>query len=339
MHKLTSLELSEQFGDDYIVDKNIVKIVQSLIDVYNKTCKLEEEYDEVNICRFRTKDEKITYVPFGYNNGVEDAKYDKCDATETGEFIGKIDKNELFRIIIANCPQGLMKVMRITTNALQLKSIINQRAHHKLAEWREFCQWAKNLYFWRYLGMYVPDKDNRSTEDDRMDVFDNLFSLWLQNVRYCKITESNDKARTYVPVEKDDPNSCELKPMLVTAYKDCIYFDRGFMYANEIYSNHAVISLMSYDIMKCQRIIDELTDKLDARNQEVTKLKTFITDFIVDNKTDKPTKKLPKLDVEPGITLFTDKSSNTKRECNRMWLSEDRSKCHTGHIKLDLLDD
>jgi uncharacterized Zn finger protein len=54
-------------------------------------------------------------------------------------------KKELFNEIIANTPTGLMLTARMTTNYLQLKSIINQRSNHKMQEWKYLCDWFKTL--------------------------------------------------------------------------------------------------------------------------------------------------------------------------------------------------
>ena len=54
-------------------------------------------------------------------------------------------KKELFNEIIANTPAGLMLTARMTTNYLQLKSIINQRSNHKMQEWKHLCDWFKTL--------------------------------------------------------------------------------------------------------------------------------------------------------------------------------------------------
>lgn len=309
MHKLTSLKLSEHFDTyTYDIDQNIVKIVQSMIDAYNEAGKLEEMYDNVNISRYRAEDGKITYVPYGYNdNDNNDAKYDTCDSDEddmceNGEFIGNVNRNELFKSIIANCPQGLMKVMRVTTNALQLKSIINQRSHHKLTEWREFCKWAKELYFWRYLGMYLPADSSKSVVDEKMDTFDNLFSLWLQNERYCKVVELENGKETFVAAQKDEPNKYELNDMLRTAYKKCAMFDRGYMYVDDIFNKHTMLTLMGNNVISLARNVDELVGEINARNQDVTKLRTFITDFIIGNKTaEEVMKSLAELDGEKSF--------------------------------------
>lgn len=56
-----------------------------------------------------------------------------------------LDKKELFNHIIANTPCGLMLTARMTTNYLQLKSIVNQRSNHKMQEWRLLCDYFKTL--------------------------------------------------------------------------------------------------------------------------------------------------------------------------------------------------
>lgn len=56
-----------------------------------------------------------------------------------------LGKKELFNHIIANTPSGLMLTARMTTNYLQLKSIVNQRSNHKMQEWRLLCDYFKTL--------------------------------------------------------------------------------------------------------------------------------------------------------------------------------------------------
>lgn len=58
----------------------------------------------------------------------------------------KEEAHKLFRKIIANCPMGLNLTCGITTNYLQLKSMYNQRQHHKLEEWsKDFTTWVEQL--------------------------------------------------------------------------------------------------------------------------------------------------------------------------------------------------
>ena len=56
-----------------------------------------------------------------------------------------LGKKELFNMIIANTPSGIMLTARMTTNYLQLKSIVNQRSNHKMQEWRLLCDYFKTL--------------------------------------------------------------------------------------------------------------------------------------------------------------------------------------------------
>lgn len=55
------------------------------------------------------------------------------------------NKEDVFNMIIANTPSGLMLTARMTTNYLQLKSIVNQRSNHKMQEWRLLCDYFKTL--------------------------------------------------------------------------------------------------------------------------------------------------------------------------------------------------
>lgn len=59
--------------------------------------------------------------------------------------IVKMTREELFNCIIANTPSGIMLTARMTTNYLQLKSMVNQRENHKMQEWRYLCEWFKGL--------------------------------------------------------------------------------------------------------------------------------------------------------------------------------------------------
>ena len=55
------------------------------------------------------------------------------------------NKEDVFNMIIANTPSGIMLTARMTTNYLQLKSIVGQRSTHKLQEWRLLCDYFKTL--------------------------------------------------------------------------------------------------------------------------------------------------------------------------------------------------
>ena len=58
---------------------------------------------------------------------------------------------ENYMTLISNCPLGLEKIMRISTNYLQLVNIFNQRHNHKLKEWHIFCDWILELPYFKEL--------------------------------------------------------------------------------------------------------------------------------------------------------------------------------------------
>lgn len=47
--------------------------------------------------------------------------------------------------ILYNIPSGLELTARMTTNYRQLKTIYSQRKHHRLPEWKQFCEWIETL--------------------------------------------------------------------------------------------------------------------------------------------------------------------------------------------------
>ena len=59
---------------------------------------------------------------------------------------------ENFMLLVSNCPQGIELFMRISTNYLQLKTIVRQRANHKLREdWGAFIDFARTLPYAKEL--------------------------------------------------------------------------------------------------------------------------------------------------------------------------------------------
>lgn len=53
--------------------------------------------------------------------------------------------DEKFYSVIYSIPSGLRLTARMTTNYAQLKTIYYQRRHHRLPEWKTFCEWIKTL--------------------------------------------------------------------------------------------------------------------------------------------------------------------------------------------------
>jgi hypothetical protein len=88
-----------------------------------------------------TKD-TFEYSITGINNLIEEYSENKSP--------------EVFNQIVSNLPSGYMKWMGISTNYLQLKTIYNQRRHHKLTEWQEFCDFIETLP----MGNLITGKSN-----------------------------------------------------------------------------------------------------------------------------------------------------------------------------------
>lgn len=55
------------------------------------------------------------------------------------------NKQQLFQMIMSNCPMGYQLWQPISTNYMSLKTMYLQRRHHKLEEWQDFCDWIETL--------------------------------------------------------------------------------------------------------------------------------------------------------------------------------------------------
>lgn len=60
-------------------------------------------------------------------------------------------KNKAWRKLVASLPCGFVLGATMTTNYRQLKTIYNQRKHHKLDEWHQFCKWCEELPYFKEL--------------------------------------------------------------------------------------------------------------------------------------------------------------------------------------------
>ena len=58
---------------------------------------------------------------------------------------GTPEKALKWRTIVATLPSGFCLGATMTTNYQQLKTMYNQRRHHKLKEWFEFAKWCEEL--------------------------------------------------------------------------------------------------------------------------------------------------------------------------------------------------
>lgn len=63
---------------------------------------------------------------------------------------------ELYLKILYSNPCGMFLTARMTTNYQQLKTIYQQRRHHRLPEWQWFCDWCETLP--RFLELTKIDK-------------------------------------------------------------------------------------------------------------------------------------------------------------------------------------
>ena len=83
-----------------------------------------------------------------YNEYVDDDIIKRVQeyAKQFNECTDEKKKYELFMKMQSNNPLGYELTMSVTTNYLQLKTMYNQRKHHRLKEdWGAFCDWCDTL--------------------------------------------------------------------------------------------------------------------------------------------------------------------------------------------------
>lgn len=105
MHRILKLDLDKQCNP--LVAQSVIDNLKELIDIYN-------DYDNLDM---QLRDGRTV----------------------------NLDKKGIFQAIVANIPSGLRLTARMTTNYLQLKTIVAQRRHHKMAEWHIFCDVIREL--------------------------------------------------------------------------------------------------------------------------------------------------------------------------------------------------
>lgn len=111
MHRLAKFNIKEQCVED--TDYIILSRYQEMLDEYNNF----------------NEDNKKMYGVDNYNEL----------------------KNKLWRRLVVSLPCGFVLGATMTTNYRQLKTIYNQRKHHKLKEWHEFCSWCETLPYFKEL--------------------------------------------------------------------------------------------------------------------------------------------------------------------------------------------
>lgn len=111
MHMITKFDVKSQCNR--YVDPRIIDIVQEKINEYNRLSAL--------------------------NLKSEASK-------ERREIL-----NELYLEILYNVPSGFELTAGMTTNYQQLKTIYQQRRHHRLPDWQMFCDWCLTLPLFKEL--------------------------------------------------------------------------------------------------------------------------------------------------------------------------------------------
>lgn len=59
--------------------------------------------------------------------------------------------NRLYLELLYSNPAGFRLTAKMTTNYRQLKTIYNQRRHHRLPEWQIFCDWIEMLPYAEFI--------------------------------------------------------------------------------------------------------------------------------------------------------------------------------------------
>ena len=111
MHKIAKFNLKEQCNR--YVDRRIIDIVQEKINEYNRLQSLN------------------------LSQGVSKERQKML--------------NELYLEILYNVPAGFELTAGMTTNYQQLKTIYQQRRHHRLKDWEVFCDWCETLPLFKEL--------------------------------------------------------------------------------------------------------------------------------------------------------------------------------------------
>ena len=111
MHMITKFDVKSQCNR--YVDPRIIDIVQEKINEYNRLSAL-------NLKSEASKERK--------------------------EIL-----NELYLEILYNVPSGFELTAGMTTNYQQLKTIYQQRRHHRLKDWEVFCDWCETLPLFKEL--------------------------------------------------------------------------------------------------------------------------------------------------------------------------------------------
>ena len=148
MQRISDLKDISKYVDPMIANSLEVQLMQDRINIYKKYL------NDLKAGYINAEDYRI--IEHNYKDAGQ-IVYSIMDITEEKfyENTRKFTKEEFYHYIISICPQGLMKTVDITTNALQIKNVINQRTFHKMPEWRYMCEVFKSLPIWKDLGIKI----------------------------------------------------------------------------------------------------------------------------------------------------------------------------------------
>ena len=135
--------------------------------VANSTSKMHKlSTTPITLDRFETDDYNKT-LPIYENicNGREDGVFDYFIDDFTSEFIKHLEAlrkkyletkdKRYWKELIRWLPEGWLQTRTVTMNYAVLRNIYFQRLHHKLSEWRQFCDWVESLPYAADLIIYT----------------------------------------------------------------------------------------------------------------------------------------------------------------------------------------
>jgi hypothetical protein len=112
-----------------------------------------QRYKFIDIVSSQSKMHTITKQRLNYKNCNKYVSKYIMDAVNIYIKQYNSDKTyENFMRVVSNIPMGFELWMNITTNYLQLKTVYQQRRHHKLKEdWGYFCDWIETLSYHYFI--------------------------------------------------------------------------------------------------------------------------------------------------------------------------------------------
>lgn len=122
MHRITKFDLDKAYIR--YVDQRCIDIMKEKVSEYNALIETRDSYEH------------------GCEHWIE--------------FDNKV-KEKYLEILYTN-PCGMYLTARMTTNYLALKTIYQQRRHHRLPEWQEFCDWCGTLP--HFMELCFPSVEN-----------------------------------------------------------------------------------------------------------------------------------------------------------------------------------